>query len=295
MTNDRMKLLIIANPETAECARLREEADRLGHRADALPMRDMIFACSDGVVATTLDGRTLDDFDAIYLRNIFPYISEGLMLAEMARAAGLAVVDRCLATDNFIQSKTYNAWRLASAGITMPRGFQSADEAEVRRRLDESGFPVVVKGVHGSKGERVHLCDDAESVITVMRHSPDMPFIVEERLAIVHEYRVLTIGYRAVGAIEKHPAPGDFRRNLSLGGTAEPADPPDGIMDICERAAETLGYEFAGCDLAVLDDGRPVMLEVNRAPGFRGYEAAMGDNVAARFIRYLAEETAKGS
>jgi RimK family alpha-L-glutamate ligase len=231
----------------------------------------------------------IGSFDAVYLRNIFPFISEGLLLAEMAHAAGLRVIDRCLATENYVQSKTYNAWKLERAGIATPRGFQTADEDALRTKLDGVRFPVVVKGVHGSQGERVHLCGSTDEAVTVMNASPEMPFIVQEHLDIAHEYRVLTVGFRAVGAVEKHPAPGDFRRNLSLGGTAEPTGLPAGSLAICEKSSQALGYEFAGADLAVLKDGRQVMLEVNRSPGFCGYERATGQNVARRFIDYMTQ------
>lgn len=280
----------MANPETAECRRLLEEAARLGHEASAVHVRDIAFESGGRTRVFAAGKDIIREFGCVYLRNIYPFISEGLLLAEMAHAAGLKVVDSCLATRNYVQSKTYNAWKLEQAGIATPEGFQANGEDEVRERLAGSVFPVVVKGVHGSQGERVHMCGSADEVIGVMRAAPEMPFLVQPRLDIAHEYRILTVGFRAMGAIEKQPAPGDFRHNLSLGGTATPAELPVGLMSMCEKAAEALGYEFAGADLAILEDGRPVMLEVNRSPGFCGYERATGVNVAARFIGYLAGE-----
>lgn len=285
-----MRLLIVANPETAECGRLIDEARRLGHDARAASVRSVVFE-TDRRTRAFVDGADVaESFDCVYLRNIFPCISEGLHLAEMADGAGLAVIDSCLATRNYVQSKTYNSWKLERAGIASPPGFQAIDEDEVRGRLAGARFPVVVKGVHGSQGQRVHLCADADAVIEIMRGEPEMPFIVQERLDIVHEYRVLTIGFRAIGAIEKHAAPGDFRHNLSLGGTAEPVRLPDRMLKMCEDASVLLGYEFAGADLAVLKDGREVMLEINRAPGFSGYERTTGENVTARFVEYAVEK-----
>jgi len=285
-----MRLLIVANPENAECGRLLDEAKRLGHDAQAASVRAIVFEAGRRTRAFVDGADVAESFDCVYLRNIFPCISEGLHLAEMADDAGLAVIDSCLATRNYVQSKTYNSWKLERAGIASPPGFLAGNEDEVRDRLAGARFPVVVKGVHGSQGQRVHLCADADAVIGVMRSGPEMPFVVQERLDIVHEYRVLTIGFRAIGAIEKHAAPGDFRHNLSLGGTAEPIRLPETLLKMCEDASKILGYEFAGADLAVLEDGSEVMLEVNRAPGFCGYEAATGENVAAEFIEYASKK-----
>jgi RimK family alpha-L-glutamate ligase len=283
-----MRLLIVGNPERTENARLEEEGRLLGHELTVIAMGDVVFDMN-GEFRALVNGQDLRSaFDAVYVRNFFPLISEGLLLAELAHGAGLRVMDRSLATANYIQSKTYQAWKLGSEGIVMPSGFQTADRRQIRERLPELGYPLVVKGVHGSQGTHVHLCHDERDVEHLLDTHEDGFFSFQKLLEIKDEYRVLVLGGHALGAMLKQPPAGDFRHNISLGGTATPAELPDDLLKLCERSAKKLEYEFAGVDLALTRDGRTVILEVNRSPGFTGFEAATGMNVAREVVKYLA-------
>lgn len=282
-----MKLLIIGRPEREENLRLVREGQKLNHDIKIAGLNDVVFIMTDKFQAL-LDGHNIcDEFTAVFIRNIFPLISEGLLLAELAHQAGLRVMDRALATSNYVQSKTYQAWKLGRAGLTMPTGFQAINSTDLLARLTTMNYPVVLKGVHGSQGTHVHLCQDESALTTILNQQADGFFIVQEYLKIKNEYRVLLLGGRTLGAIRKIPPVGDFRHNISLGGTAEPAELPTDLLRLCEKAAQTLDYEFAGVDLALTADDRPIILEVNRAPGFIGFETATGINVAEKVISYL--------
>ncbi|MFH2062926.1 MAG: RimK family alpha-L-glutamate ligase [bacterium] len=284
-----MRLLILGNVDTVEHQRLRSEARSAGHEATVSPVEDVVFDFSESGFSATLAGRELlESFDCLLLRSLFPLVSESLMLAEMFHRFGCRVMDRTLATDTYIQSKTYSAWRLHLAGLPVPFGIQTGSRTEIDRRLNRGDWPIVVKSVHGSRGERVHLARDRKEAEAALAAESEWPCLLQEKLKIETEYRVLVLGHRVLGAITKEAPDGDFRRNLSLGGRAEPAKLTEEISGLCELAARTLDYEFAGVDLAVTEDGRTVILEVNRTPGFAGFEAATGDNVARKVIDYLA-------
>lgn len=289
-----MKILITANPENKESQRLAEAGLAAGHEMTVAPMRDVCFTHDEKLSVSVSGKKIIGNFDCIYLRNMHPFISEGLMLAEAARSSGIRVIDSALTTENFIQSKTYDTWKMSLSGIPVPHGIQVAHGNEIEKLTKKIGFPVVVKGIHGSQGERVHLCNDADGVNDVLEESPEMSFLLQNRLDIRNEYRVLTIGYKTIGVIEKFAPSDDFRRNLSQGGTAKPADLDPSLIALCEKAAKTLKREFAGVDLAILNDGSSVILEVNRSPGFCGFEEATGMDVAGKFIEYLESQDLNG-
>jgi len=283
-----MRILIIGQPERSENQRLVEEGLRLRHEMTAVAIDQVVFEMDSGFRAL-VEGRDVRKmFDAIYIRGIFPNVSEALLLAELAHTNGIRVMDLTLATENYIQSKTYQTWRLGQAGISMPHGFQTADWEDMRERMSDMKWPLVLKGVHGSQGLHVHRCAteaDAKELFDTHEHGF---FIVQPMLDIKEEYRVLTLGGRSLGAIRKEAAAGDFRRNISQGGTAEAADLPEKLTMLCERAARELKFEFAGVDLAITADDQPMILEVNRSPGFSGFEEATGVNVAAEVIEHIS-------
>ena len=291
-----MRLLVIGLEHLYESRRLLEEGGRLGHDVSVRPFPDLLFSVGqlgqapDSPVKSTilLDGQPIDrQFDAVYIRYFYPYISEALTLAEWAYRRGLALIDRSLATANFVHSKMYNAWKLAEAGLPVPPGFQAMRQEIARERLADLHQPIIAKGVHGSKGKYVFRLDDPAQELERINDDLVGFFTFQQYLEIEREYRVLVLDGKPLGAISKQPAVGDFRRNVSLGGQVEAAQPDAEHLAICRQAAHVLGYQFAGVDLAI-SRGRPYILEVNRSPGFAGFEEATGQNVAAAFLTMVA-------
>jgi ribosomal protein S6--L-glutamate ligase len=106
------------------------------------------------------------------------------------------------------------------------------------------------------------------------------------------DIRVIIVGQEAVAAMEREAAPGDFRANLHLGGTARPFPLEDGIIDLAVKAAQVHELSFSGVDLIMTKNG-PAVIEVNSSPGLRGIETVTGVDVALAVIRHV--ETALGA
>jgi len=282
-------MLIVSSPELYEAGRFREEGGKLGHRVDVVPFERLSFIVRPRQTTVLVGKRDLfRSYDTLYLRHFYPYISEALHLAEWAQRRGLRVIDRRLAEKNFIQSKMYNYWKLAEAGLPVPPGFQVMDLKAARRLLDRRRWPVVAKGIHGSRGRYVFRLDSPRQAERELTKDMVGFFTFQDYLKIAAEYRVMTIGFKAIGAMRKIPPAGDFRHNIAVGAVGIAADLPPKILRLCEKAARLLGQEMAGIDLAIVR-GRPCVLEVNRTPGFESFEPATGINVAAAFLRYAAK------
>ncbi len=281
-------MLVIGLPELYESRRLRSEGRGLGWRVDVAPFDRLAFEVGAGGRRAFCGRRDLfREYDTLYFRYFHPYVSEALLLAESAARRGLRVIDRTLASSNFVQSKMYNYWKLSEAGLPVPAGFQVMNLALAKPRLAGARWPLVAKGVHGSKGRYVFRLD---SPAAARQLNDDLVgfFTFQEYLPAEAEYRVLVIGGRSVGAMLKRQTSDDFRRNIAVGAVGEAATLPRPLSRLCEKAARTLGYEFAGVDLAVTG-GRPCIFEVNRSPGFQGFEQATGLNVARLFLNYAAK------
>ncbi len=282
-------MLVIGIPELYESRRLRQEGRRLGWRVDAAPFDRLGFEVGRRGRRVFCGRRDLfKTWDTLYFRYFYPYVSEALLLAEWASRQGLRIIDRTLTDRNFVQSKMYNYWKLSEAGLPVPSGFQVMNLGLAKPRLAAARWPVVAKGVHGSKGRYVFRLDSPADA-RILTDDLTGFFTFQEFVPAEAEYRVLVLGGRALGAMLKLPPGGDFRRNIAVGASGEPVDLPRPLLRLSERAARTLGYEFAGVDLA-LAGGRPVIYEVNRSPGFEGFEQATGTNVAGLFLRYAAKK-----
>lgn len=82
------------------------------------------------------------------------------------------------------------------------------------------------------------------------------------------DLRLVVAGQRVVGAAERHAAPGQWRTNVSLGGTPTPARPPVDACRLGASAAEALGADLVGIDLFPTPAGGYVVLEANGAVDF---------------------------
>jgi len=99
------------------------------------------------------------------------------------------------------------------------------------------------------------------------------------------DLRVLVIGGRVLGAMLRRSTDGSFKTNISRGGdgVAHPLNAE--IERIALDSAAALQLDIAGVDL-LFDRDSYCVCEVNSAPGFSGFEAATGVNVAEAILQH---------
>ena len=92
--------------------------------------------------------------------------------------------------------------------------------------------------------------------------------VVQEHIeAAGHDLRVIVSGGRAVGCAERRPRPGEWRANVALGATIEPAFAEPAACELAVTAARILGLDLAGVDLLPVADGH-VVVEVTAQSSF---------------------------
>ena len=181
--------------------------------------------------------------------------------------------------------KLVTTLRLGRAGLPHPEtGYLSPSS----RRDDVSRlrFPLVVKPRFGSRGEWVTACADPDELGPLLerlrrrawfrRHGA----LVQELVPPAgHDLRVLVAGGRAVGAVRRVAAPGEWRTNVALGATRHPVQPQPHACELAVAAAAAAGAELAGVDLIPRPDRSFAVLEVNGAPEFTAAYSLDGRDV----------------
>ncbi len=102
------------------------------------------------------------------------------------------------------------------------------------------------------------------------------------------DIRAIVVGGRCVAAMQRNAAPGEFRANLHMGGTATTVELDEATIALAVNAARTHQLAVAGVDLLVSDRG-PLLLEVNSSPGLEGIEQATGVDVAEAVIAFVEQ------
>jgi hypothetical protein len=112
--------------------------------------------------------------------------------------------------------------------------------------------------------------------------------LVQEYLGLNpgEDIRVLVIGGKVIGAMKRTAPKGDFRANISNGGTGEKFDVTPEIDFIARETARVLNLHIAGIDLLFHNDGF-VVCEANTAPGFKGFEKYCDVDIAELIVEYI--------
>lgn len=287
-----MKLLWLDWDDGYTPRRVREACRQLGIDGTFAQIDDLLFSAGGEPTGAVLDGCDIAaEYDVLVARAFHPRISEILTVARLFKEAGKRVIDASLTDEGFAVSKMHDYLILNARGLPVPKTWQAFTPEATEQIAAALGFPVVLKGVHGSYGSHVHLARDVAELRAHQSAYERGELMVQEYLPAPGDFRVLTVGYRALPAlVERTPPPGDFRTNAALGSrlAARPTAAYPDLAALAEQSARALRREFAAVDMR-FKGSAPLVLEVNRRPAFRNYELATGADVAGRFLRYVAE------
>jgi glutathione synthase len=237
--------------------------------ARALPYPAQPDATEDSLVAALRKG-TPTPVDLASLDLVFIRSSPGrdtarqglhdaaLTMLRVCASRGVPVVN---SPDGLIHTAT-KLFTVELAEDTRPRSLVSAHPAELTEFVLASPGPVVLKPLVGTQGRDVFRVEPAGDpnlgqiidVLTRSGYAVAQDYLPE---APAGDVRLIVLGGRPLevdgrfAAVRREPAPGTFRSNVSLGGSAQPAVPTEAMLDAAERIGAILmqhGVEVAGLD-----------------------------------------------
>ena len=181
---------------------------------------------------------------------------------------------------------------LSRAGIPIPNTMMVRFPIQEKLITDNIGYPCVIKVVTGSYGAGVYLCEKKRDYKKIVEFVESLG---SKKTLLVQEYlgdqpgedlRVLVIGGKVLGAMKRSAPEGDFRANITNGGTGENFPVTEEIDYIARETASALGLTIAGVDLLFDKRGFRVC-EANSNPGFSGFEKYCGIDVADAITEYI--------
>ena len=190
-----------------------------------------------------------------------------------------------------VKDKLMTSQILASNGIPIPKTMLVNFPVDTDVVQKEIGYPCVVKVVSGSKGRGVYLCHSKREFKDLMELLENLK---SKKSLIVQEYvdaevgadlRVWVIGGKTRAAMKRTAPDGDFRANISSGGTGEDYAITPEIDEIAIKSTQLLGLQIAGVDLLFDRKGFKVC-EVNSAPGFEGIDQYCSKDMAQEIVNY---------
>jgi ribosomal protein S6--L-glutamate ligase len=119
---------------------------------------------------------------------------------------------------------------------------------------------VVVKPIFGSMGHGLVRISDPEIGFRILRPLEQAGAVFYVQRVIDHggsDIRAFVVGGRVIGAIERRAPDGDWRTNVSLGGTARTDRSVRPLSPVRIDAAAAVGADYAGVDLLPHATARP--------------------------------------
>jgi RimK family alpha-L-glutamate ligase len=195
-------------------------------------------------------------------------IEPGLLTLLAAERQGIRVLNRAAAV-LAAHDKLRTARALAAAGVPHPRTAHVLPGQPVPIEP-----PLVLKPRFGSWGVDVVRCLDEEDVARTLSTISERTWfrrqgaIAQELVPPAgYDVRVLVAGGVVVGSVRRIAGPGEWRNNISLGGTRRPSLPEPDVVGLALAAVDALGGDFFGVDLLPVAGGA-IVLEVNAAVEF---------------------------
>jgi ribosomal protein S6--L-glutamate ligase len=238
-------------------------------------------------------GKNLLKYDAIYPR----FSSRDFLLGEAVMKAIENSNSYCpvnLKAYQITNHKYYTAQELSNVGVPGILTTLFISPKYSRLAVKETGYPFVMKLISGFAGKGVVLVKDASQLNSIL----DAVHLFEEFICTQQfvkskkpgtDIRSYIIGKKIITVMRKS-AKGDWRSNISRGGSAKMIEASDELKEAAKKSAKTLG-----CDICAIDmmdkQGKWVVIEANFMPGpFMKY---IGTPIVEEWIDFIYKKAKK--
>lgn len=237
-----------------------------------------------------LNGQTVSLPDVIIPRTGSGTNHFGASVLRHLERLGVKTVNSSDAVET-VADKVYAHQIISQADIPNPKTMLVKHPVNPILVEKQIGFPCVVKVLSGSYGKGIYLSKNKHSFKDLLEFihniKIDEPILVQEFISSRPgtDIRVVVVGDKCLGAMQRISTDGSFKANITRGGIAEKIKLTSRMEELALKTAKALGLNIAGIDLLYDDDDFKVC-EANSAPGFKGFETATGANVAKAMIDY---------
>lgn len=167
----------------------------------------------------------------------------------------------------FESDKIRQANLFQALGLPHPRTrvFYGRQRTRIKEYFE---YPFIAKTPRRSAlGRGVFLINGPDALDAYLASHPTA--LIQERLPITRDIRVVLIGFEPVCAYWRICRPGEFRANLARGGTVDFTGIPGQAVELAVDLARRANLDEVGVDVA-WHDGKPYLLEFNVKYGRQG-------------------------
>lgn len=270
--------------------RLANAAKRHGVKMDLRTNGDFVVRVDRREVITPKDFKS--DFVLFWNKDVpLGYGLEAKGIRLFNRTEGIRLCDNKAWTFEAISQSDYSDKIRMPKTIRVPMTFAGIAYSNydfLDGIIEEMELPFVIKECLGSYGGQVYLARTKAEAIEIFSRMNGQDVIIQEYISSSkgRDIRAYVVGGKVAAAIERRND-NDFRANITNGGSASKIDLTDEQIQMALDATKALNLDFAGVDLLHLENGAPILCEVNSNAQFEGLMQATGVDVADLIMEHI--------
>src|SRR6056297_280744 len=162
--------------------------------------------------------------------------------------------------------------------------FITFDQAKALQRAENIDYPVILKDAHSCEGKGVFKIDSSKELTEMIEqifspagfHRPELFCRIKDYVYLQdfipdlgRDLRVVVIGDRVAAAYWRIAPDGEWKTNVSSGGTVSFEDIPQKALDTCLNISKKMNYHWMAYDL-VIRGNKPYVTEFSPVFGVKG-------------------------
>lgn len=149
-------------------------------------------------------------------------------------------------------------------------------------------LPLICKEWFGSWGEQVYKLSTKEEILALIDKKQGKELLFQEYISECcgEDIRINIVGDKVVACMKRKSLTGDFRANISNGGTMEKYEPTEAEKSLALKATQATGCDFCGVDILQSKNG-PLVCEVNSNAHLLNIFKCTGENVGKDILKYI--------
>ena len=182
---------------------------------------------------------------------------------------------------------------LEDDGISVPRTAVTENVDEALKAFNELGGDVVVKPIFGSRGIGTTRVRDPEIASTIFRSITFYHGVIYLQEFVPHGFsdiRAFVLGNHVVAVMRR--VADNWKTNYSQGARPVPIGLDNMLEEIAVKSAKLIECKIAGVDI-IESPKRPIVVEVNSQPGWRGLQSVTRVNIADEIVDFVLSELKK--
>lgn len=289
-------ILFTNGPKAYAPKRLVEEAKKLKINLQVIKYKDINITYTTDGIELTLKDKKMPVPRGVFLRGLGEdsiYNPTRTAIIVFFKLNGSKLLNEASFSKWPSLDKATQHINLATAHLPVVESFSFPSKDEVKK-WSRNAYPYIAKDIVGSSGIDVFKISGSSDMTKLLEKFNSnlkiKSLLFQGFLPNAEDLRIIILDGKILGAMKRIAQPGNFLSNYSQGGSVRLYDIENDLEAgrLALEVSKLFKLDYCGVDLMKNNEGKWVVLEVNRACQFEGFEKSTRINVAQEIIKYLA-------